>query len=113
MSHHHEVTQPDYGTGQKTLGIYLIGIISCAILTVIAFWAVMSGKFTQWGMFTIIYSAAIVQFLVQLICFLRLNTKTEQGKMNVMSFIFSMVILICIVIGSLWIMWNMNYYMTH
>ncbi|TAK75387.1 MAG: cytochrome o ubiquinol oxidase subunit IV [Gammaproteobacteria bacterium] len=105
---HQEV---DYGTGQKTLGIYIVGLIICVILTLVAFWTVMSGRFAKWEMFTIIYLAAIIQFITQLICFLRLNTQTEQGRHNVMSLIFTGVILISIVAGSLWIMWNLDYNM--
>jgi cytochrome o ubiquinol oxidase operon protein cyoD len=107
---HHEVGQSDYGTGQKKLGMYLAGVISCIILTIIAFWAVMSQRFSKLEVLTIIFSAACIQFLVQVICFLRLTTETEQGKTNVMSFIFTGVILLCFVVGSLWIMNNLNYY---
>lgn len=105
----HEVSEPDYGTGQKKLSIYVAGIIGCAILTLISFGAVMSQAFSKREMFIIIYASACVQFLVQLICFLRLNTQTEQGRFNVMSLVFFGVILICIIVGSLWIMSNLNY----
>lgn len=110
---HHDVSQPDYGTGQKKLGMYLLGFISCSILTLIAFWAVMSERFSKMEVLTIIYTAACVQFLVQVICFLRLNTQTEQGRNNVMSLLFTGVILISILAGSLWIMWNLTFYMAH
>lgn|SRR5579862_10043851 len=108
---HHDAGQPDYGTGQKKLGIYLIGVLSCSILTLLSFWAVLSSQFTKGQIFLIIYSAACVQFFVQLICFLRLNTQTKQGQMNIMSFIFTGVILTTIILGSLWIMSNLNYNM--
>jgi cytochrome o ubiquinol oxidase subunit IV len=110
---HHESHQPDYGTGQKKLSTYVIGTISCIILTIISFWAVMAGNFSKMQTLAIIYISACVQFVVQLICFLRLNTETEQGQMNVMSLVFTVVILVCIVVGSVWIMWNLDYYMTH
>lgn len=110
---HHDISQPDYGTGQKKLGMYLIGFISCSILTLISFWAVMSEKFTRWEVLSIIFGAALIQFFVQVICFLRLNTQTEQGRTNVMSLLFTGVILLSVVIGSLWIMWNLAYYMGH
>lgn len=109
----HDIQQPDYGTGQKKLGIYIAGLISCTVLTLIAFWAVMATQFVKWEIFTIIYSAACIQFVVQVICFLRLNTETEQARTNVMSIIFTLVILVSIVLGSLWIMWNLKYYMIH
>ena len=108
---HHQADQPDFGTGHKKLGIYVTGIISCAFLTVIAFWAVMSGTFTHFQTFMIIYSAACVQFLVQLFCFLRLNTQTEQSRTNVMAIIFTGIILTSIIVGSLWIMSNLHYFM--
>jgi len=111
--HHHEIKPSDYGTGEKKLGIYLVGLIACIVLTLIAFATVMTNQFSRWQIFTIIYSAAIIQFFVQVICFLRLNTETEQGKINVMSIIFTFIILFSIVVGSLWIMWNVNYYMMY
>ena len=111
--HHDEVSQPDYGTGQKRLGIYIAGVISCVILTLISFWAVMSSQYARWEVFTIIYASACVQFFVQLVCFLRLNTQTEQGRINVISIVFTGVILTSIIIGSLWIMWNLDYNMIH
>lgn len=103
----------DFGTGEKKLGIYIIGFIICSILTLLAFWAVGEATFNKAQTFAIIYGSALVQFLVQVICFLRLNIATGPGKTNVMTFIFTLVILVTIVIGSLWIMWNLNYNMMH
>jgi cytochrome o ubiquinol oxidase operon protein cyoD len=109
----HDLSQPDYGTGQKKLGVYLSGFISCSILTLIAFWAVMSERFAKNEVLMIIFIAAIIQFVVQVACFLRLNTQTEQGRMNVMSLLFTGVILVAVIAGSLWIMWNLAYFMGH
>lgn len=109
----HEIAQPDYGTGQKKLGIYTFGFVLCSILTLLAFFTVMSGAYSKTFTFVMIYSAACLQFVVQLIYFLRLNVQTKQGQTNVMSFIFTLVILTSIVLGSLWIMWNLNYNMIH
>jgi cytochrome o ubiquinol oxidase operon protein cyoD len=113
MPYHHKAGQPDYGTGKKNLGIYLTGLIICSILTLAAFGTVMANALTKWQTFAIIYSAACIQFLVQIVCFLRLNTQTEQGRINVMSFIFTGVILGSIVVGSIWIMWNCNFNMMY
>lgn len=105
--------QPDFGTGQKTLNIYLIGLILCIILTLAAFLAVMIGHFSKFETFAIIFASACIQFFVQVICFLRLNTQTQQSLNNVVSIIFTFVILISIVIGSIWIIWSLNYYVLH
>ncbi|MBV9576847.1 MAG: cytochrome o ubiquinol oxidase subunit IV, partial [Gammaproteobacteria bacterium] len=109
--HDANTTQPDYGTGKKKLSVYLMGLIICAILTLIAFSAVMMTSFAKPILYLIIFSAAVIQFLVQVIFFLRLNLQTPQGQTNVMSLIFTGVILTSILAGSLWIMWNVNYYM--
>jgi cytochrome o ubiquinol oxidase operon protein cyoD len=111
MEQHHDMHQPDYGTAQKKLGVYAFGLISCAILTLIAFWAVEANHFSRLQTFSIIYTAACIQFLVQVICFLRLNVQNEKARTNVMALLFTLVILVTIIIGSLWIMWNVNYYM--
>lgn len=108
---HHDTHQPDYGTGQKTLGVYLAGVVGCTVLTLISFWIVMTGGFTKVQIFTTIYVSAVIQFFVQVICFLRLNTQTEQSRMNVMSLVFTGVILVTIIIGTLWIMHNLQYNM--
>jgi cytochrome o ubiquinol oxidase operon protein cyoD len=105
--------QPDYGTGQKKLSIYVYGLVACILLTILSFWAVMANPFSKHAILAIIFASAIVQFLVQVICFLRLNTSTEQGLNNVLSIVFTFVILVTIIAGSLWIMWNVNYYMMH
>lgn len=105
--------QQDYGTGQKKLGLYITGLIICSILTLISFWATMSLHFSKLNTFIIIYTSACIQFVVQLIFFLRLNLQTEQGRTNVMSLVFTLSILTCVILGSLWIMWNLNYYMVH
>lgn len=111
MEHHEE--HVDYGTGQKTLGIYLMGLLSCVVLTLIAFWTVMSSQFSRPTIFVIIYLSAIIQFFVQLICFLRLNTATPQARNNVLTLLFTGVVLVTIIVGSLWIMANLGYNMMH
>lgn len=113
MSDSNTVEQSDYGMGAKTLPVYLTGIILCVILTLIPFAAVMHGSFTKGATLAIVGISALIQFFVQVICFLRLNTKTEQGRMNVMSLMLAILILAVIVGGSLWIMFSLNYYMMH
>jgi cytochrome o ubiquinol oxidase operon protein cyoD len=110
---HLRANEPDYGTGQKKLGLYLVGFISCSILTLVSFWAVMSQRFSKLEVLTLILTSACIQFLVQVIFFLRLSTQTEQGRTNIMTFLFTGVVLTSIICGSLWIMWNLNYYMIH
>lgn len=101
----------DYGTGSKTFSVYLLGIILCVILTIIPFYLVMAGILAKASTLMAIYLFAILQFFVQVLCFLRLNAKTEQARTNVMAFLFTIVILVVVIGGSLWIMWNLDYRM--
>lgn len=110
---HQDNNEPDYGTGKKKLGVYVIGFITCSLLTVFSFWSVQSQKFSKFETLMLILSSAGIQLLVQVVFFLRLTTKTKQGKTNIMSFLFTCVVLVAIMLGSLWIMGNLNYYMMH
>ncbi|EKD55517.1 MAG: cytochrome o ubiquinol oxidase subunit IV [uncultured bacterium] len=101
----------DYGTGEKKLSTYVWGMLGCIALTIAAFWVVMAHLLPRGQTILFIYAAACLQLIVQLICFLRLNVQTVQGRMNVMIFLFVSLILLCIVFGSLWIMWNLHYNM--
>lgn len=110
---HHDMSEADFGTGEKKFGPYLIGFLICSLLTLFSFWAVMTQQFSRFEVLTFIFSSAVVQFLVQVIFFLRLTTQTPQGKMNIMTLLFTGVILVTLFLGTLVIMWSLNYYMAH
>lgn len=107
----HTNIEPDYGTGKKTFGVYLFGTILCLLLTIIPFYMVMHKSMSNATTIMAIYALATVQFLVQVVCFLRLNAQTPQAKANSMSLIFTILITAVIIGGSLWIMWNLDYRM--
>lgn len=106
--HMHE---SDYGLGKKRLGVYSLGIVLCLILTIIPFYVVMHKVFDLHMIFYTIYGCAILQLFVQVKCFLSMNTKTPQAQYNMMSFIFTLVILAVVIGGSMWIMYNLDYNM--
>jgi|TARA_B110000459_G_scaffold203988_1_gene263181 cytochrome o ubiquinol oxidase subunit IV len=110
MSGHHA---KDYGTYHKTFKVYTLGFILCVILTLIPFYAVISQTLPRSYILGILLISAIAQFLVQVICFLRLHGKTEQGIININTLVFTGVVLVVIIGGSLWIMHNLNYFMMH
>lgn len=111
-SNHHN-TEPDYGMAKKTLGYYIVGIVLCIVLTLVPFTTVMHQLASHSATIAIICICAILQFLVQVICFLRLNTQTPQAKMNVAAFVFSIVVLVVLIGGSIWIMSHLAYNMMH
>ena len=107
------LAEDTYGTGKKKLSIYLFGMVLCVILTLISFFTVMYSTLSVIVILAVISISAILQFIVQVVCFLRLNAKNEQSRMNLMSFVFTLVILFVLIGGSLWIMWSLRYYMMH
>jgi cytochrome o ubiquinol oxidase operon protein cyoD len=109
----HSLHEPDYGTGQKTLSIYVVGFLLCAVLTLIPFYAVIHPFTNKLSTLGILLGSAVLQFLVQVLCFLRLNISTAQSKTNVLSFVFSIVVLVVIIGGSVWIMHSLNFFMMH
>ena len=108
---HPNTHQSDYGTSQKHFGVYVFGFITCIILTLVAFYGVMHPSLSRHQLFTLVFGTALVQFIVQAICFLGLNVKTLQGKMNVTSLIYTMIVAGTTIFGSIWIMYNLNYFM--
>ncbi len=42
--------------------------------------------------------------------FLHMNSKSDEGW-NLTAFIFTVIIIAIVVVGSIWIMWNLNYNM--
>ncbi|MBA2815394.1 cytochrome o ubiquinol oxidase subunit IV [Candidatus Pantoea persica] len=89
---------------------YMIGFIFSVILTGIPFWIVMSGVSSQGMTLGVVVACAVSQVVVHLIYFLHLDTKSE-GGWNIIAIVFSALIILIVVVGSLWIMWNLNYNM--
>jgi cytochrome o ubiquinol oxidase subunit IV len=113
MSNLDHSATPDFGAGRKTLNVYILGVLLCIILTLIPFSAVMYNYASKTATYYILGFSALAQFFVQAACFLRLNLQTEQSKMNVLAFFFSILVLLVVICGSLWIMWHLNYNMMH
>lgn len=86
---------------------YAIGFILAVILTVIPFKIVMDGTMDKGTILWIILGMAVVQMLVHLKYFLHLDSSSEQ-RSNVIALLFTALILVIVVAGSLWIMHNLN-----
>ena len=94
--------------GHGSLKGYMIGFVLSVILTAIPFWAVMTGALgdTQTTAL-VIMGLAFVQIVVHMIYFLHMNSKSEQGW-TLMALVFTVIIIVIALAGSLWVMYNMN-----
>ena len=91
---------------------YIIGFVSSVILTLCAYFAVTQNAFDRGLLIAVIVGLSLIQFTVQLIYFLHLGTERKpRWKFLVFSFMVSIVLIL--VIGSIWIMDNLNYHMPH
>lgn len=87
---------------------YMTGFVLSVILTAIPFWLVMSdvlGNAVHTSL--IIMAFAVVQIVVHMIYFLHMNSKSEQGW-TLMALIFTIIIVVIALSGSLWVMYHMN-----
>ena len=107
-AHDHE---HDASHAHGTMGGYMIGFGLSAILTAIPFWLVMTGILNdpQLTAFAIM-AFAVVQILVHMIYFLHMNTRSENGW-TMMALIFTIVLVIITLSGSMWVMYHLNHNM--
>lgn len=87
---------------------YMTGFILSVILTAIPFWLVM-GEVIEDRQLTglIIMGFALVQIVVHMIYFLHMNTSSE-GGWNMLAMVFTIVLVVITLAGSLWVMYHMN-----
>jgi cytochrome o ubiquinol oxidase operon protein cyoD len=97
---------PNHGS----LQLYVTGFVLSISLTIMAYLMVTNHTLGKWALVFAIATLAFIQFLVQLVFFLHLGAEAKpRWKLGV--FAFMALIAMILVIGSLWIMNNLNYRM--
>lgn len=86
---------------------YLVGFLLSVVLTALPFWMVMRGGFDPTLTVVAIMAAAVAQILVHTVCFLHVNTSSE-GGWTLLAYIFTAVLVLIVISGSLWIMYHLN-----
>ena len=100
---HGDSSQP-----HATLQGYLIGFGLSVVLTAIPFWLVMSGVIAHKGATAVLILAlAAVQIVVHMVYFLHMNARSESGW-SMMALIFTIVLVVIALTGSLWIMFHLS-----
>ena len=106
---HHD--DHDDGAPHATVKGYLTGFILSVILTAIPFWIVMGNVFDKSSTTAfVILAFAAVQIVVHMIYFLHMNAKSEHGW-TMLALIFTVVVVVITLSGSLWVMYHMNHNM--
>ncbi|HEY5695828.1 MAG TPA: cytochrome o ubiquinol oxidase subunit IV [Candidatus Saccharimonadales bacterium] len=94
----------------KQIVRYGVGFGLAVATTLLAYWFVVGHVFTGGWLVAAIMLLAVLQLAIQMVFFLHLGSGRE-ARWNVVSFFFMTLILVVIVAGSLWIMYNLNYNM--
>lgn len=102
----------EYAHDHGTVSSYVVGFIFSILLTIIPYAIVTKHIFLPTTTFVVISLLALLQLIVQLVYFLHLG-KESKPKWNMLAFAFTIIVVAILVIGSLWIMYNLDYNMMH
>jgi len=101
----------DDGASHSTFKGYMTGFVLSVILTAIPFWLVMTDAFEQSSTTAMVILAfAAVQIVVHMVYFLHMNAKSE-GGWNMLALIFTLMLVVIVLSGSLWVMYHLNHNM--
>lgn len=95
------------GSGHGSVKSYMVGFVLSVILTAIPFGIVMSGAVATATAVPLCIGIGVVQIVVHLIYFLHMNASSTR-TWNMAAFVFTLIVVLIVVVGSLWVMHNMN-----
>lgn len=91
-----------------TFGGYMTGFVLAVLLTAVPFWLVMANVFDKSRTTALVLLAcAAVQIVVHMIYFLHMNFKSE-GGWTMLALIFTIVLVVIALSGSLWVMFHLD-----
>lgn len=99
---HHGIEMP-----HASMRDYAIGFILSVILTAIPFWLVMARPLDAGPTVAIIMAFAVVQIVVHMVYFLHMTPKAE-GGWSLTSLVFTIIVVVIMLAGSLWVMHHLN-----
>jgi cytochrome o ubiquinol oxidase subunit IV len=109
--HHHDPEAQDHndeGMPHFSVRGYLIGFVLSVALTAIPFWLVMAKVIPgSTGTAIAILAFAAVQIVVHMVFFLHLDPKSE-GGWNMLALIFTLVLVVIALTGTVWVMHHLN-----
>lgn len=100
-------TKEDYH-GHGTYKTYTVGFLTCIALTLIMYFLVVGNFFSGWTLDFVIIGLSLVQVIVQLLFFLHLGDESKP-YWNLITFLFMFMVIIIVVSGSIWIIFDLDY----
>lgn len=109
---HDHAHAPHTAQAHGSLSTYMIGFGLSVVLTAIPFWLVMTHALhSKLATGIVIAALAVTQIVVHMICFLHMNAKVEEGW-SILALVFTLILVLITLIGSLWIVYHLNANMT-
>ena len=97
-------THANHGSAKS----YVVGFLLSVVLTAVPFALVMSGGLeSRLATAALVIGFAVVQILVHMVCFLHMSAKSEAGW-TLLSTLFTVIVVVIMLAGSLWVMYHMN-----
>jgi cytochrome o ubiquinol oxidase operon protein cyoD len=87
--------------------VYTIGLVLAVVLTATSFWVANTSLLWPPGVPLGLVVLAIAQMGVHLVFFLHITSGPDNTN-NVLALAFGVLIVLLVVVGSLWIMFNLN-----
>ncbi|OIP66278.1 MAG: cytochrome o ubiquinol oxidase subunit IV [Candidatus Yonathbacteria bacterium CG10_big_fil_rev_8_21_14_0_10_43_136] len=111
MTNDFKVIDEQYESGRYAMRSYVTGFVLSIILTLIPYVIVVNHMFGKQALVWAVVLFGVTQLLAQIIFFLHLSKKSKP-QWNIIVFVFTVLIVAILVVGSLWVMYNLNYNMT-
>lgn len=93
---------------QGTLKSYSLGLAGCALLTLAAYFIASGHLFSKMRLDLTVAALAAVQGSLFLVFYFELG-KENKPHWNLTVFLFMILVTALVVVGSLWIMYHLNY----
>lgn len=102
--------QADHGTVGESIRGYLVGFVLAALLTAVSFTLAGTGLIYGPGIPVALMVLAVAQMGVHLVFFLHITSGPDNTN-NILALAFGVLIVTLVVVGSLWIMANLDHNM--
>jgi cytochrome o ubiquinol oxidase subunit IV len=97
-----------HATGHGTFKSYLLGSLSSLLFVLLAYFLAVEEIFSSPVRFSLIGLLALVQSWILLYLFLDVG-KESKPQWNLVVFLFTVMVTVILVLGSIWIMYHLNY----
>ena len=89
---------------------YVIGFVLSVAATLLAYFFVVNQLWSKEMLIYIVMAIAVVQLVIQLVFFLHIG---RGSRWRFITFTFALLVVLIVVVGSIWIMNNLDYNMMH